>query len=175
MAPLARSELETALARLAPDLTPDQRSALADLANGSPGRAIELQESGWLARYAALLPKLVEARTGMHLRLDLSAELAKGGEGRGVRAASDLLGTVLRRTAAFKAGRAPEQELFAGETALLARFADGLALDQWVGVWDKLAPLAGQVERLNLDPAQALLQVLQAICVAAPEPELSLA
>jgi len=171
MAPLAPSELETALAQLAPDLTPDQRSALSDLANGSPGRAIELQESGWLTRYAGLLPKLVDARTTMHLRLELAGELAKVG----VRAASDLLGTALRRTAALKAGRAPDQELFAGEAALLARFGDGLALDQWVGVWDKLAPLAGQVERLNLDPAQALLQVLQAICIAAPEPELSLA
>ncbi|MGD9508887.1 MAG: DNA polymerase III subunit delta' [Geminicoccaceae bacterium] len=175
MAPLARAELEAALAQLAPEMTPPQRAALADLADGSPGRAIELQDSGWLARYATLLPKLADARTAMHLRLDLASELAKGGEGRGVRTAADLLGTVIRRAAALKAGKTPARELFAGEEAQLARLADGLALDQWVGVWDKLAPLAGQVERLNLDPAQALLQVLQAICAAAPEPELSLA
>ena len=175
LAPLGIASLEAALAQLAPELPAERRSVLAEIAEGSPGRAIELQESGWLERYAALLPKLVDARSAMLSRLELASELAKGSEGRGARAASDLLATVLRRTASLKVGKAPEHELFAGEAALLVRLAEGLALDQWVVVWDKLAPLAGQVERLNLDPAQALLQVLQAICGAAPEPELSLA
>lgn len=174
LAPLPSVELEQALAQLARELPPEQRSALAELADGSPGRALELHEGGWLARYTALLPKLVEARANLLLRLDLAGELAKGGEGR-ARIASDLLGTALRRTAARRAGLALRRELFPGELALLDGLAPGLALDQWVAVWDKLAPLAGQVERLNLDPAQALLQVLQAICGAVPEPELSLA
>ena len=123
-----------------------------------------------------LLPKLVEARTRcISARLDLAGELAKGGDGR-ARARPPTCSA--RRSGArprYKAGAHPARELFAGEAALLGELAGGLALDQWVGVWDKLAPLAGQVERLNLDPAQALLQVLQAICGAAPEPELSLA
>lgn len=174
LAPLPPGELEQALARLALDLPPEQRAALAELADGSPGRALELHEGGWLARYADLLPKLVEARSSVVLRLDLAGELAKGGEGR-ARVAADLLGTVLRRTMLRKTGSTLGGELFAGEEALLERLATVLTLDQWVAVWDKLAPLAGQVGRLNLDLAQALLQILQAICGAAPEPELSLA
>ena len=174
LAPLPPAEFDRALAQLAPEMPTEQRAALAELADGSPGRALELDEGGWLARYTALLPKLVEARSSVLLRLDLAGDLAKGGEGR-ARIAADLLGTVLRRTLVRKTGSALGRELFAGEEALLERLAAGLALDQWVAVWDKLAPLAGQVERLNLDPAQALLQVLQAICAAAPEPELSLA
>ena len=173
--PLSPAELPAALERLMPELGEAERIALAELADGSPGRAIELHERGWLGRYAAVLPKLVEARRSLSARLDLAGELAKGGDGRGARAASDLLGTAFRRIAGHKAGEHPARELFAGEAALLGELAAGLALDQWVGVWDKLAPLAGQVERLNLDPAQALLQVLQAICGEAPEPELSLA
>ena len=174
LASLPPGELEQALARLALDLPPEQRAALAELADGSPGRALELHEGGWLARYADLLPKLVEARSSVMLRLDLAGELAKGGEGR-ARVAADLLGTVLRRTMLRKTGSTLGRELFAGESALLERLAAGLALDQWVAVWDKLAPLAGQVDRLNLDLPQALLQILQAICGAAPEPQLSLA
>ena len=90
-------------------------------------------------------------------------------------AAADLLAVAVRRLAAHKAGRLPELELFAGEQALLDGLAAGLGLDQWVAVWDKLSALSGQVDRLNLDPVQALLQVVQAIGGAAPEPELTLA
>lgn len=175
LAPLSEPELAAALAQLAPKIDPVRRAVLASLAGGSPGRALELEASDWPGRYAAMLPKLVQARTSMAARLDLAAELAKGGDGRGFRTAADLLAISVRRLAAYKAGHAPTVELFAGELALLDGLAQGLGLDQWVAVWDKLSALAGQVDRLNLDPVQALLQVLQAICGAAPETELSLA
>ena len=175
LAPLSPDELEAALARLAPELAPGRRAVLAALAEGSPGRAMELEASDWPGRYAALLPKLGAARTSMLVRLDLAAELAKGGDGRGFRTAADLLAVAVRRLAAHRAGHGVGIELFPGEFDLLDPLAQGLGLDQWVAVWDKLSALAGQVDRLNLDPVQALLQVLQAICGAAPETELSLA
>ena len=175
LSPLPGTELVTALQRLAPEIPAERRAVLAELAEGSLGRALELEAAGWLGRYAALLPKLAEASISMATRLDLAAELAKGGDGRGFRTAADLLAVAVRRLAAHKAGRVPEVELFAGEQALLDGLAAGLGLDQWVAVWDKLSALSGQVDRLNLDPVQALLQVVQAIGGAAPEPELSLA
>ena len=173
--PLSRADMLTAIQRIAPEIPAERRAVLAELAEGSLGRALELQAGDWPGRYAALLPRLAMARTGMAARLDLAAELAKGGDGRGFRAAADLLAMAVRRLAAHKAGGVPELELFAGEQVLLDGLAAGLGLDQWVAVWDKLSALAGQVDRLNLDPVQALLQVVQAIGGAAPEPELSLA
>jgi DNA polymerase III subunit delta' len=175
LAPLGPAELGAALARLAPGLAPERRAVLAALAEGSPGRALELEAGDWPGRYAALLPKLAQARGSMITRLDLAAELAKGGDGRGFRTAADLLAVTVRRLAAHRAGHGPAAELFPGELPLLDPLAQGLGLDQWVAVWDKLSAVAGQVDRLNLDPDQALLQVLQAICGAAPETELSLA
>ncbi len=175
LAPLAPANLAAALARLAPELPAERRAVLAAWAEGSPGRALELEFGDWPGRYAALLPKLARARGSMAVRLDLAAELAKSGDGRGFRTAADLLAVAVRRLAAHRAGHAAAVELFPGEFELLAPLAQGLGLDQWVAVWDKLSALAGQVDRLNLDPVQALLQVLQAICGAAPETELSLA
>jgi DNA polymerase-3 subunit delta' len=175
LAPLAPEAMHAALAQLAPDLPAARRATLAALAEGSPGRALELEARDWPSRYAGLLRRLAQARSDMMARLDLAAELAKGGEGRSFRASADLLAVVVRRLAAARAGHGPADEVFAGERALLGELAQGLGLDQWVAVWDKLSALAGQVDRLNLDPVQASLQVLQAICGAAPETEISLA
>ena len=173
--PLAEDELALALARLATEIPAERRRVLATMAEGSLGRALELEAADWPGRYAALLPKLARASTSMATRLDLAAELAKGGDGRGFRTAADLLAVAVRRLAAHKAGRVPELELFAGERALLDGLAAGLGLDQWVAVWDKLSALSGQVDAAQSRPVQALLQVVQAIGGAAPEPELTLA
>ena len=159
---------------LAPELPAERRAVLAELAEGSPGRALELEAVDRPGRYTALLPKLAQARTSMAAGSISPADLAKGGDGRGFRSAADLLATTVRRIATHKAGRVPQLELFPGEQALLDGLAAGLGLDRWVAVWDKLSAFSVQVDRLNLDPVQALLQVVAAIGGSAPEPELSL-
>jgi DNA polymerase-3 subunit delta' len=173
LAPLSRDDLTAGLGQLAPDVPADRRATLAALAEGSLGRALELEASGRLARYTDLLPKLANSRHSIVARLDLAGELAKAGDGRGFRGQADLLCLAVRRLAFHGAGLTAEPELFAGEHAHLDAIAAGLGLDQWVAVWDKLSALSGQVDRLGLDPVQALLQVVQAINGAAPEPELS--
>ena len=175
LAPLAQPELLVALAKLVPEVPSERAAALTAIAEGSPGRALELDATDMPGRYAALLPKLAAARASIIARLDLAGELVKGDKSRGFGAAASLLAVTVRRVATCRAGGDLGTELFPGEYALLDPIAQGLGLDQWVAVWDKLSALAGQVDRLNLDPVQALLQVLQAICGAAPETELSLA
>ena len=174
LVPLPPAELAAALGQLAPELAPERRSVLAELAQGSPGRALELEADDRPGRYQALLPKLAQARTSIAARLDLATALVKGGEGRGFQGGAELLGMAVRRLAAHKAGGAAGPELFLGERALLDGLAAGLGLDQWVAVWDKLAAFSVQVDRLNLDPVQALLQVMAMIGGEAAEPELSL-
>ena len=85
LSPLPGTELVHALQRVAPDTPAERRAVLAELAEGSLGRALELEAADWPGRYAALLPKLAQASTSMANRLDLAAELAKGGDGRGFR------------------------------------------------------------------------------------------
>ena len=99
----------------------------------------------------------------------------QGGDGQGFRTTADLLGFVLRRLASRQAGRTGMLELYPAEHRHLDELAAGRGLDHWVGLWDKLAALAGRVDAVNLDPLQALLQVVQAICAAEPLSELSIA
>jgi hypothetical protein len=59
---------------------------------------------------------------------------------------------------------------------LLRDLAAGRGLEHWVALWDKLSALAERVEAVNLDPLQALLRIVQAVCGAdEPDIELSIA
>ena len=175
LAPLGPDHILTALGRLAPELVAERATALAEAAQGSIGRALLLEQGSWLERYADLLHKLVEARASTKARLALATKLVPAADGQGFRATADLIATVLRRVASLQAGRAPSVELVAGERDLLAALAAGRGLDHWVAMWDKLTALAGRVDAVNLDPLQTLLQIVQAVCGADPEAELSIA
>lgn len=174
LAPLPQPELLAGIAALAPDLPPDRAERLAALAEGAIGRALELNRSGWLERYAELAQKLSVARDSEVARLVVATQLLQPGEA-GFAAAADLLGFALRRLARLAAGEALAPELFPGEQEALAKVAAGRGLDHWVGLWDKLSALALRVESLNLDPLVALLQIVQAACGAQPEADLGLA
>ena len=175
LAPLAADAVLAGLARLAPELSAERQAALAAAAQGSIGRALGLEATGWLERYADLLGKLVAARASPAARLTLASKLVPPSDGQGFRATADLIGAVLRRVAALQAGHLPGVELVPGETDLLAALAAGRGLDHWVAMWDKLTALAGRVDAVNLDPLQTLLQIVQAVCGADPEAELSIA
>ena len=175
LTPLPTADLLAGLARLAPTLAEDRRASLAELAEGSIGRALVLDAGAWLDRYADLLPKLAAGRSSPAARLTLASKLVQGGDGQGFRTTADLLGFVLRRLASRQAGRNGMLELYPAEHRHLDELAAGRGLDHWVGLWDKLAALAGRVDAVNLDPLQALLQVVQAICAAEPLSELSIA
>lgn len=174
LAPLPEIELQAGLAALVPALPVERRAALAELAEGSLGRALELDAGAWLDRYVGLLPELAAARRSSAARLALAAKLVQSGDAPGFAGAAELLGFALRRLAYHRAGRRLA-ELFAGERRCLDELATGRGLDHWVGLWDKLAALAARVDAVNLDPLQALLQVVQAICATDPATELSIA
>jgi DNA polymerase-3 subunit delta' len=174
LAPLRKAEVLAGLERLAPGMASERRALLAELAEGSIGRALELDATGWLESYAELVQKLSVACDSEVARLTLATQLVQGADRQGVRGAVDLLGFVLRRLAGLEAGRAPVPELFAGETRLLQGLAAGRGLDHWVSLWDKLSALARRIEALNLDPLTALLPIVQGVCGTAPEPELGI-
>ena len=90
---------------LAPELAGASAAPGSRAAQGSIGRALELEASGWLERYADLLGKLVAARASPAARLTLASKLVPPSDGQGFRATADLIGAVLRRVAALQAGR----------------------------------------------------------------------
>lgn len=174
LVPLAREQVLEGLGRLAPALTPDRAALLAELAGGSLGRAIELETTGWIERYAELLASLTLGRSGEAARLALTTRLDSLIGSLGFRGTADLMAFLLRRLAQLEAGRPPAVELAPDEVATLRSLSTGRGLDRWVALWEKLSALALRVESVNLDPLSAILQLVHGICGVEPTAELGI-
>jgi DNA polymerase III subunit delta' len=165
---LADAEVEAALAQHAPDLPPEQQGALAQLARGSIGRALELAGDDWVTLYrrlATCLASMPPDRLGLHA---LASELARYADARSFAAPLWLVQELLSRLTGAAVGRhAPA--LFGGEPEVLGRLAAGRPLDRWGSLWEKVARVATAVDGLNLDRRQALLHMLTVLALASEE------
>jgi DNA polymerase-3 subunit delta' len=166
--PLPQGEVEAALARLRPDLGPEDGRRLALLAQGSIGRALELASVQGLALYRELF-KLLERLP------ELEGEALHGFADRVARAGgedayallAELLPGWLARMVALAAGGAAEEAVLPGEAQAMRRLAARRGLDQWVEVWEKLGDLFDSADGLNLDRKQVVLNAFFALEQAA--------
>ena len=163
LAPLPERDMAAALRHLA---SPDgeELGRLAELGEGSPGRALALGALDWSGAYAELLRALpAKGDAGRLQALGAATRLLEAG---GFRTATTVLAVLLRRLVRQGLARPPARELFAGEAAALEAAAAGASLDRRLAVWEEFAALAERVEAVNLDPLQALMRV--AIGLGAP-------
>jgi len=148
------------MTRWRPDLAACYDAALARLAAGSIGRAVDLADAGGLSLYRELLKLL-----GALPRLDIPAlhgfadRLARPDADEAYRTAVELLLGWLPRmvTRAVRPEPFEEDEIVPGEAALMRRLAARRGLDRWVEVWEKVARLFAQADGLNLDKKQVVL------------------
>ena len=143
--PLEQDEMVAALAQILPDTPPVERAHLAELAAGSPGRALLLaQEKG--LQLATLAAEVLAGVPGLSkLRAFTIAEQLGGrAEDRFtpfMTLLRDALSGIVRRAARGT----PE------------RLAELRPLAAWVEIWQSLGHIQTDTERLNLDRRQALL------------------
>lgn len=158
LSPLSPDDLATVLAQQEIEVPAGDRSLVATLSEGSPGRAIALAGSGGLDAYRRLfgllqaLPKLdakalhslgdSAAKKGNEALFSLTGELLEG-----------LLGRLIR----FKATGGTEPADVPEEAALFAQLGERASLDQWIGLWEKVGELFRRTEAINLDRKQAVL------------------
>jgi DNA polymerase-3 subunit delta' len=158
------------LARYAAEIDGEKRRALAVLARGSLGRALELADQDWLPLYQRLAQSLAsDSDDGLALH-ELAGALARQAEQRGMDGPLTLLQELLGRIVATGCGRLGVP-LFATEPAALERLAAGRPLDRWATLWDKVRRLAAAVDRLNLDRTQTILHILALLAPAAGRDE----
>jgi DNA polymerase III subunit delta' len=157
--PLPEAVVLEALGRSRPDLSVSDRAALAALAEGSLGRALELATSGGLVLYRTLLklldglPKIDGA--ALHA---FAEQIARADSEDGFRLLAELLpGWVAHRvaTSVGEAGRGT------GTTARSP--GEPRALDRWAAVWEKLGELFTEADDLNLDRKQVVLNAFFAL------------
>ncbi len=161
LGPLSEDLVSDLLARYAPDLASADRAALARLAEGSIGRALELAEGGGLELYREMigllsdLPKLDVPR--VH---GFGDRLARAGDGSTFRTGMELLVWWLARLVRGAAERRLPPEVVAGEAAMMARLLEGRTLAKWLGLWEKIARLSAGAEGAHLDRKQVVITAL---------------
>lgn len=165
LGPLAPDDLSDALTAAGGDVAPESRIALAQLAEGSVGRAFELTNLDGLRLYQSLIDLL----TGLP-RLDrprLQA-LSDAAAGKGAEAQFDLITQLidlfLARTARAAAlgGLAPEAAT--GEGALISRLAAAPSSSRaYAELAQHLGIRARRGRAVNLDPAALVMDMLLAI------------
>ena len=148
MPPLAETQVVELIRKYLPSTGANDAAALAQLAEGSIGRALDLAASGGVAldrEMTALLSTLPALDGGA---LDRFADRAarSGGE-EAFRLVAELLPARLARMIRDAASGAAAPPKF------LAR----RPLDRWVEVWEKLVDLFALVDAVNLDRKQVML------------------
>jgi DNA polymerase-3 subunit delta' len=150
--PLDGATMTQALAKLSPGLDSDTSSVLAGLAEGCPGRALELIELGGLELYRSITGVLASLpRLNGEQLFSLGDKVGRGG---GVTLFVQLLSGILQR---MVRGTYTGTALVPGEAQMATRLRGLAPLEGWVGVWENLQTKALEADELNLDKKQLVL------------------
>jgi DNA polymerase-3 subunit delta' len=145
--PLAEAEMQALLTRLLPDAPAADRAKLAEMAEGSPGRAMQLAEGDGLELQALVEDCLANLKRPDPARFHAVAE----------RCLADRGGSAFVTFMALLRGRIAGalRQAARGEAAPAWIAAHPLAA--WPALWDRLGRLVDETERLNMDRKQAVL------------------
>lgn len=180
MTPLDEAEIESLMAQTElPDAgkkrksagpTENERRQIAQLAEGSAGRALSLAEGGGLDLYKDVavllttLPRLDVA--GVHALADKAGRKGSDGD---YEAMMELITLWLQRLIRAGAGLDAGRDIVPGEGAAMARLAAGASLDRWVEVWEKIVQSTARGEALNTDRKLVILNAFSMLEAAASE------
>jgi len=158
LAPLDEAVVAELLGRYFPDLAPEERLALARLADGSIGRALDLAAQGGLELYRELIDLLATLpRLDVPRLHKLADKWSQARDPQAFRTGMELLIWWLGRFIRAGSTGAALPEVVAGEGDLTRRLLAGRPLAQWLGLWEKISRLFARTEAANLDRKQVVL------------------
>ncbi len=158
--PLAGETVVRLLGDYAPATKPEERIALARLAEGSIGRALELAGAGSLELYRELVEVLATLPEIDMPRLHAFAErFAKRGEEANAdwRSLNYLFDGWLKGLARHWALGTEAAAIVPSESGLNGRLLAAASLDRWMEAWEKVAHLLSRADAVNLDRKQTVL------------------
>ena len=158
--PLAEETVVRLVGDYAPNTTPEERLALARLAEGSIGRALELAGAGSLELYREMIEVLATLPELDMPRLHTFAErFAKRGEEANAdwRSLNYLFDGWLKGLARHWALGTEAAAIVPSESGLNGRLLAAASLDRWMEAWEKIAHLLSRADAVNLDRKQTVL------------------
>jgi DNA polymerase-3 subunit delta' len=160
LSPLSDETVVRLLGDYAPAVEREEAEALADLADGSIGRALELANAGSLALYGEMVEVLTTLPDLDMARLHGFAErFARRGEEANAdwRSLNYLLDGWLKGLARRAALGGEGTAIVPAERGLQARLLAAASLDRWIEAWEKIAHLLSRADAVNLDRKQTVL------------------
>ena len=165
--PLADEEVMRLLIDHRPALDGEDALALARMADGSIGRALELADAEGLVLYREMVGLLDSLPRIDGVRLHRLADaVARADAETHYETLTEMLVDFLARMVAGAAAGNP-REVVPGEGVLMRRMAGFGRLDQWVEVWENLRALFGRADAVNLDRKQVVLDAFFTLGAAA--------
>ena len=157
--PLTDTQVTTLLNRYRPSLASADVAALAQLADGSIGRAIELAEEGGVELFRELMSLLGDLPRLNITRLHALSDKAARGDA--FRTLADLLSWWLARMVALgeRDALGSVAEIADGERALVARLRAAAPAGAWAEAWTAINQLAARTDGLNLDRKRSLMSM----------------
>jgi len=164
LSPLSPDRLRQLLARYHPDLDEPQSTAVAALAGGSIGRALDLAAAGGVELYRSVL-SLLDRDAGidpaaLHAFAD---QLARIDADESYRAVEDLLGQLLARLAVTAARHTAEAGVATADAAVLHRLGGRAPAARWAELRAEIGQSFARTDDLNLDRKQTILGAFFAI------------
>ena len=160
MQPLGHDTVMQLLGDYAPDIGQDEKAALANLAEGSIGRALELASSGSLGLYREMVDVLATLPDLDMPRLHTFAErFARRGEEANVdwRSLNYLFDGWLKGLARQWAAGGEGTLVLAAEKGLQGRLLATASLERWMEASDRIAKLFYKADSVNLDRKQTVM------------------
>jgi len=159
--PLAAELVVELTQTYAPEVFGDDAWRLAELSDGSIGRALGLVEEGGLELYGELLALLhTLPRLDVKALHALADKVARAGADDAFHTVTGLLRWWLERmilAAAGKDGDAGREP--ARDAGFMQSLAAQASLDRWFLVWEKINQLIARTDGLNLDRKQVVLDI----------------
>lgn len=158
--PLSDRTVAGLLGDYAPDIAAEERAILADLAEGSIGRALDLASAGSLALYREMIDVLTSLPDLDMPKLHGFAErFARRGEEANAdwRSLNYLLDGWLKGMFRHAAAGGRATAVLPAEHGLQDRLLGAARLDRWMEAWEKIAHLLSRADAVNLDRKQTVL------------------
>ena len=147
-----------------PGLPQAQSAALAALADGSIGRALELTEAGGVELYREILGLLSHEQGVNPAALHTFADrLARGEADKAYRAVEELLTHLLGEIAFCAAGGKSGRRSYPEADQVLHRLGARMSAARWAELSEHIAATFVRGEALNLDRKQTILGVFFAV------------
>lgn len=161
---LQQDSVKAVLAGRFPDMPAEELSITAALAEGAPGRAIEIASLEGVALYKQMTALLAELpRLNVPNVHSFASQVGAVKADAKYRLFIQLYLDWLQRLIRQKASGFQAFDIMPGETEQMARISANSGVDRWLDLWEKMGQMVNRADAVNLDRKQVIVSLFTSL------------